>query len=54
MSNRLVPNMGILVRQVNRYLSLIEIPLSQEGRLKGRSEKTLPFLRPAGVTRVHR
>ena len=31
--------MGILMQQVNRYLSLIEIPLSQEGRLKGRSEK---------------
>jgi hypothetical protein len=46
--------MGILMQQVNRYLSLIEIPLSQEGRLKGRSEKTTLFLRPAGVTRVHR
>ncbi|MGX1786329.1 hypothetical protein ACWIGM_06300 [Bosea sp. NPDC055332] len=43
LSNRVVPNMGILVRQVNRYLSLIEIPLSQEGRLKGCSEKTTRF-----------
>lgn len=24
MSNRLVPNMGILMQQVNRYLSLIK------------------------------
>ncbi|WID98318.1 hypothetical protein QO058_08805 [Bosea vestrisii] len=44
MSNRLVPNMGIPVRQVNRYLSLIKSRFRRDGALRGAPRKTTRFI----------